>query len=134
MSAKTEDRFQIQRIKAVFEKKNQKSAQVIAQLQRKLDTYQKRVIELERHGQLQSHRQPREVLRDMGQGLKWVYDVNNTLEGRIRSSLFSRKFVSIKKKLIILYKSIVFIVMWFYYTTIEIHNSKKFAEYMIIMR
>ncbi|XP_045462892.1 transmembrane and coiled-coil domains protein 2 isoform X3 [Harmonia axyridis] len=72
LSAKTEDRFQLQRIKAVFEKKNQKSAQAISQLQKKLDNYQKRVIELERHGQLQSHRQPREVLRDMGQGLKNV--------------------------------------------------------------
>ncbi|XP_044767064.1 transmembrane and coiled-coil domains protein 2 isoform X2 [Coccinella septempunctata] len=72
LSAKTEDRFQLQRIKAVFEKKNQKSAQAISQLQKKLDNYQKRVMELERHGQLQSHRQPREVLRDMGQGLKNV--------------------------------------------------------------
>ncbi|XP_060535727.1 transmembrane and coiled-coil domains protein 2 isoform X2 [Cylas formicarius] len=65
------DKQQVQRIKAVFEKKNQKSAQVIAQLQRKLDGYQKRVHELERHG-VQGHRPPREVLRDMGQGLKNV--------------------------------------------------------------
>lgn len=64
------DKQQVQRIKAVFEKKNQKSAQVISQLQKKLDTYQKRVHELETHGLVQSHRPPREVLRDMGQGLK----------------------------------------------------------------
>lgn len=63
------DKQQVQRIKAVFEKKNQKSAQVISQLQKKLDIYQKRVHELETHGVVQSHR-PREVLRDMGQGLK----------------------------------------------------------------
>ncbi|XP_015833371.1 transmembrane and coiled-coil domains protein 2 isoform X1 [Tribolium castaneum] len=66
------DKQQVQRIKAVFEKKNQKSAQVISQLQKKLDTYQKRVHELETHGLVQSHRPPREVLRDMGQGLKNV--------------------------------------------------------------
>ncbi|XP_074042790.1 transmembrane and coiled-coil domain 2 protein Dmtn isoform X2 [Leptinotarsa decemlineata] len=66
------DKQQVQRIKAVFEKKNQKSAQVISQLQKKLDIYQKRVHELETHGSAQSHRPPREVLRDMGQGLKNV--------------------------------------------------------------
>lgn len=62
------DKQQVQRIKAVFEKKNQKSAQIIAQLQRKLDAYQKKVHDVEKG--IQSHRPPREVLRDMGQGLK----------------------------------------------------------------
>ncbi|XP_017776343.1 PREDICTED: transmembrane and coiled-coil domains protein 2 isoform X2 [Nicrophorus vespilloides] len=66
------DKHQVQRIKAVFEKKNQKSAHNISQLQKKLDTYQKRVHDLETHGVVQSHRPPREVLRDMGQGLKNV--------------------------------------------------------------
>ncbi|XP_056638230.1 transmembrane and coiled-coil domains protein 2 isoform X2 [Diorhabda carinulata] len=66
------DKQQVQRIKAVFEKKNQKSAHVISQLQKKLDVYQKRVHELETHGAAQGHRPPREVLRDMGQGLKNV--------------------------------------------------------------
>lgn len=66
------DKQQVQRIKAVFEKKNQKSAQIISQLQKKLDIYQKRVHDLEKHGSAQSHRPPREVLRDMGQGLKNV--------------------------------------------------------------
>lgn len=65
------DKHQVQRIKAVFEKKNQKSAQVISQLQKKLDNYQKRVHEIE-SGVGQGHRPPREVLRDMGQGLKYV--------------------------------------------------------------
>ncbi|XP_050295661.1 transmembrane and coiled-coil domains protein 2 isoform X1 [Anthonomus grandis grandis] len=64
------DKQQVQRIKAVFEKKNQKCAQIIAQLQRKLDTYQKRVHDLEKG--IHSHRPRREVLRDMGQGLKNV--------------------------------------------------------------
>ncbi|XP_019871661.2 transmembrane and coiled-coil domains protein 2 isoform X4 [Aethina tumida] len=70
--ASNADKQQVQRIKAVFEKKNQKSAQVISQLQKKLDSYQKRFNELETHGLSQSHRPPREVLRDMGQGLKNV--------------------------------------------------------------
>ncbi|XP_066249910.1 transmembrane and coiled-coil domains protein 2 isoform X1 [Euwallacea similis] len=64
------DKHQVQRIKAVFEKKNQKSAQTIAQLQKKLDAYQKKVHDVEKG--IQSHRPPREVLRDMGQGLKNV--------------------------------------------------------------
>ncbi|KAF9419716.1 hypothetical protein HW555_003835 [Spodoptera exigua] len=83
------DKQQLQRIKAVFEKKNQKSALCIAQLQKKLEGYNKRIkswevrsmhskcsvqlVMLQQHGTSgQAHRQPREVLRDMGQGLKNV--------------------------------------------------------------
>ncbi|XP_023944424.1 transmembrane and coiled-coil domains protein 2 isoform X4 [Bicyclus anynana] len=67
------DKQQLQRIKAVFEKKNQKSALCIVQLQKKLDGYNKRIKSWEQHGTSgQPHRQPREVLRDMGQGLKNV--------------------------------------------------------------
>ncbi|KAG8176666.1 hypothetical protein JTE90_029312 [Oedothorax gibbosus] len=58
------DKQQLQRIKSVFEKKNQKSAQLITQLQKKLENYNKRIRDLETHGL------PRGVLRDMGQGLK----------------------------------------------------------------
>lgn len=70
--AASADKQQLQRIKAVFEKKNQKSAHTISQLQKKLDNYQKRMRDFELHGVAQSHRPPREVLRDMGQGLRWV--------------------------------------------------------------
>ncbi|EEB11565.1 transmembrane and coiled-coil domains protein, putative [Pediculus humanus corporis] len=66
------DKQQIQRIKSVFEKKNQKSAQIISQLQKKLETYNKRIRDIESQKLHTSHRQPREVLRDMGQGLKNV--------------------------------------------------------------
>lgn len=66
------DRHQLARIKAVFEKKNQKSAALIQQLQKKLENYQKRLREIETHGLIMQHRQPKEVLRDMGQGLKNV--------------------------------------------------------------
>lgn len=66
------DRQQMARIKAVFEKKNQKSAALIQQLQKKLENYQRRLREIDTHGLSVAHRQPKEVLRDMGQGLKWV--------------------------------------------------------------
>ncbi|XP_046396485.1 transmembrane and coiled-coil domains protein 1 isoform X2 [Ischnura elegans] len=67
------DRQQLPRIKAVFEKKNQKSAHAISQLQKKLEAYTRRVRDIEMHGLPPAHhRQPREVLRDMGQGLKHV--------------------------------------------------------------
>lgn len=69
------DRQQLTRIKAVFEKKNQKSAHSISQLQKKLESYSKRAKEVQslqsQGGNLPGgHRQPREVLRDVGQGLK----------------------------------------------------------------
>jgi len=65
---------QLPRIKAVFEKKNQKSAQTISQLQKKLESYSKKLRELEQHGAQghHHHRQPREMLRDMGHGLRSV--------------------------------------------------------------
>ncbi|XP_015191720.1 PREDICTED: transmembrane and coiled-coil domains protein 2 isoform X2 [Polistes dominula] len=66
------DKQQLTRIKTVFEKKNQKSANSISQLQKKLDSYQKRLKSYEMNGAPVGHRQPREVLRDMGQGLKNV--------------------------------------------------------------
>ncbi|XP_024938465.1 transmembrane and coiled-coil domains protein 2 isoform X3 [Cephus cinctus] len=66
------DKQQLTRIKTVFEKKNQKSAHSISQLQKKLDSYTKKLKSYEMNGPPTSHRQPREVLRDMGQGLKSV--------------------------------------------------------------
>ena len=66
LSANATDGVQQQRIKQVFEKKNQKSAQQIAQLQRKLDEYNRKVRDLEKHG-LQKPK-----IRDIGQNLKNV--------------------------------------------------------------
>ena len=63
------DKQQTARIKTLFEKKNQKSTQTIAALQRKLDGYHRRLRDVELHG-VTSHRQPKEVLKDVGQGLK----------------------------------------------------------------
>lgn len=69
------DKQQLQRIKAVFEKKNQKSAHTISQLQKKLESYSKRVkeVQVQQNQRQLGHRQPREVLRDVGQGLKYVH-------------------------------------------------------------
>ena len=41
------NKTQLQRIKSLFEKRNQKSAQTIAELQAKLEVYMKRIQELE---------------------------------------------------------------------------------------
>uniref|UniRef100_A0A8B9GMI4 Transmembrane and coiled-coil domain family 1 n=1 Tax=Astyanax mexicanus TaxID=7994 RepID=A0A8B9GMI4_ASTMX len=65
----TNDKQQSCRIKQVFEKKNQKSAASIAQLQRKLEHYHRRLREAEHGG---APRQPKDVLRDVQQGLRGV--------------------------------------------------------------
>ncbi|CAH1775884.1 unnamed protein product [Owenia fusiformis] len=67
--AASADKQQLTRIKAVFEKKNQKSTQTIAQYQRKLENYTKRLEDIEKYG-VSDHKQTKERLRDMGQGLR----------------------------------------------------------------
>jgi len=64
------DKHQLVRIKQVFEKKNQKSAQTIAQLQKKLENYQRKARDIGQHGT--SGKQPKEVLKAVGQGIKSV--------------------------------------------------------------
>ncbi|EAA09094.5 AGAP004508-PA [Anopheles gambiae str. PEST] len=51
------DKQQLQRIKAVFEKKNQKSANNISQLQKKLESYNKRYKDMQQTQQKQAHQQ-----------------------------------------------------------------------------
>lgn len=77
--AASADKQQLSRIKAVFEKKNQKSAHNISQLQKKLESYNKRFkdLQIQQNVKLQQqiqqqkdHRKPGEVLRDVGQGLR----------------------------------------------------------------
>ncbi|EEC13275.1 transmembrane and coiled-coil domains protein, putative, partial [Ixodes scapularis] len=74
------DRQQMQRIKNVFEKKNQKSAQTIAQLQKKLENYIKRKRDLETHGASSSW-QPRDVLQNVGQGISTTFTAASPLFG-----------------------------------------------------
>ncbi|KAK6472008.1 transmembrane and coiled-coil domains protein 2 isoform X1 [Huso huso] len=75
-----EDPEQASRIKQVFEKKNQKSAQTISHLHKKLEHYHRKLKEIEQNGPT---RQPKDVLRDMQQGLKGVGppEGNQRLEG-----------------------------------------------------
>ncbi|XP_055039841.1 transmembrane and coiled-coil domains protein 1b isoform X3 [Misgurnus anguillicaudatus] len=77
--ANNADKQQSARIKQVFEKKNQKSAQTIQQLQRKLEHYHRKLREVEHNG---IPRQPKDVLRDMHQGLK---DVGAKVSGGLSS-------------------------------------------------
>lgn len=63
------DKQQLVRIKQVFEKKNQKSTQSISQLQKKLEKHHKSLRDIEQFG---LHKQTRDKLKDMGQGLKDV--------------------------------------------------------------
>ncbi|XP_030077614.1 transmembrane and coiled-coil domains protein 2 isoform X2 [Microcaecilia unicolor] len=67
--ANNADKQQSARIKQVFEKKNQKSAQTISHLHKKLEHYHRKLREIEHNG---LSRQPKDVLRDMQQGLKDV--------------------------------------------------------------
>ncbi|CAG0893618.1 unnamed protein product [Darwinula stevensoni] len=67
------DKAQLARLKTMFEKKNNKTSQNLKHLQAKLDSYQRRLRELETHGVKPAQsRQPKEVLRDVSQGLRTV--------------------------------------------------------------
>ena len=68
--ASNADPQQMQRIKMVFEKKNQKSTQNLRRLQAKLELYQRRLHEVETHGISPGHKQAKHVLRDMGHGIR----------------------------------------------------------------
>jgi hypothetical protein len=67
------DKHQQEGLKAIFEKRNNKTSQSIWQLQRKLEAYERKVSELQRHGSVprgQGSRQPKEVLKDVSKGLQ----------------------------------------------------------------
>lgn len=68
-SVSASDRQQSQRIKSAFEKKNQKSTQTIERLQRKLEDYQRRLKNVDTFG-VSTHKQAKDLLKDVGQGLK----------------------------------------------------------------
>ncbi|XP_043943578.1 transmembrane and coiled-coil domain protein 3 [Protopterus annectens] len=73
--ADSADKQQVARIKHVFEKKNQKSAHSIAQLQKKLDQYHKKLKEIDQNGLLKNTKDiSKDTLKEMQQSLK---DVSN---------------------------------------------------------
>jgi len=61
------DKHQVAKIKQVFEKKNQKSAQSIAQLQKKLENYQKKVRDIEQGTlpRLPNSKRPKEIVNEV---------------------------------------------------------------------
>ncbi|KAM9475190.1 transmembrane and coiled-coil domains protein 1 isoform 3-T3 [Clarias gariepinus] len=92
LAGNTNDKQQSSRIKQVFEKKNQKSAATIAQLQRKLEHYRRRLREAEHGGD--TARQHKGVLRDVQQGLRDVSarvitGLNDGVVNSVRGSLSS---------------------------------------------
>ncbi|XP_051964788.1 transmembrane and coiled-coil domains protein 1-like isoform X2 [Xyrauchen texanus] len=88
LASNANDKQQSTRIKQVFEKKNQKSAASIAQLQRKLEHYHRRLREVEHSG---VQRQPKDVLRDVQQGLRDVGArvITGISEGVVKGGLSS---------------------------------------------
>ena len=67
------DKHQQETLKAMFEKRNNKTSQNIWHLQRKLEDYERRITDLKRPGasaKTQVSRQPKEVLKDVSIGLK----------------------------------------------------------------
>lgn len=63
------DEAKARNVKLVFEKNNSMSAQKIAILQKKLERYNTDLKRIEQHG-ASSHRAPKELLKDVGQGIK----------------------------------------------------------------
>ncbi|XP_051524744.1 transmembrane and coiled-coil domains protein 1-like isoform X2 [Myxocyprinus asiaticus] len=88
LASNANDKQQSTRIKQAFEKKNQKSAASIAQLQRKLEHYHRRLHEGEHSG---VQRQPKDVLRDVQQGLRDVGArvITGISEGVVKGGLSS---------------------------------------------
>jgi hypothetical protein len=99
----TTDRQQAHRVKAAFEKRNQKSTQVIAQLQRKLEMYTRRMHELETHGIVyssgvggrQGQRPARTVLKDVGHGIKTMVSKPKEFAHLIRNKFGSADHINV---------------------------------------
>ena len=77
LSSNASGQIQMARIKQVFEKKNQKSAQNIVHYQRKLDEYQKKLFRLQEHGvQLKQTQKLGKGLMSVGNNLR---DMSNSV-------------------------------------------------------
>lgn len=73
------DKQQAGRIKQVFEKKNQKSAHSIAQLQKKLEQYHKKLKDIEQNGSSKSTKDiSKDSLKDIQHSLKDVHGKSRT--------------------------------------------------------
>ncbi|KAF6019770.1 hypothetical protein EB796_021913 [Bugula neritina] len=83
-SKASHDESKVKNIKLVFEKNNSVSAQRIANLQKKMEKYQNDLRNIEQHGTSHgAHRAAKEMLKDVGQGLK---DFGGTVVDNIRTA------------------------------------------------
>uniref|UniRef100_A0A8C4MNG8 Transmembrane and coiled-coil domain family 3 n=1 Tax=Equus asinus TaxID=9793 RepID=A0A8C4MNG8_EQUAS len=80
------DKQQAGRIKQVFEKKNQKSAHSIAQLQKKLEKYHRKLKEIEQNGASKSSKDfSKDHLEDIQHSLKDAHAKSRTAPGNMES-------------------------------------------------
>ncbi|XP_062059101.1 transmembrane and coiled-coil domain protein 3 [Lepus europaeus] len=100
------DKQQAGRIKQVFEKKNQKSAHCIAQLQKKLEQYHRKLRELEQNGASRSAKDPsKDSLRDIQHSLKDAHVKSRTAPHGMESSKSAMPGVSLTPPVFVFNKS-----------------------------
>lgn len=100
------DKQQAGRIKQVFEKKNQKSAHSIAQLQKKLEQYHRKLRELEQNGALRGAKDTaRDNLKDVPPSLKDAQAKSRTAPHSLESSKSGMPGVSLTPPVFVFNKS-----------------------------
>lgn len=104
--ANNADKQQASRIKQVFEKKNQKSAHSIAQLQKKLEQYHRKLRELEQNGALRSTKDTaKDNLKDIPPSLKDAQAKSRTAPHSLESSKSGMPGVSLTPPVFVFNKS-----------------------------
>ncbi|KAM5252886.1 transmembrane and coiled-coil domain protein 3 isoform 1-T1 [Hipposideros larvatus] len=96
------DKQQAGRIKQVFEKKNQKSAHSIAQLQKKLEQYHRKLREIEQNG---ASRSSKDISKDIPHSLKDAHAKSRTAPHNMESSRSGMPGVSLTPPVFVFNKS-----------------------------
>lgn len=100
------DKQQAGRIKQVFEKKNQKSAHSIAQLQKKLEQYHRKLREIEQNGATRSSKDiSKDSLKEIQHSLKDAHVKSRTAPHCLESSKSSMPGVSLTPPVFVFNKS-----------------------------
>ncbi|OBS65511.1 hypothetical protein A6R68_05953 [Neotoma lepida] len=100
------DKQQAGRIKQVFEKKNQKSAHSIAQLQKKLEQYHRKLREIEQNGASRSSKDiSKDSLKEIHHSLKDAHVKSRTAPRCLESSKSSMPGVSLTPPVFVFNKS-----------------------------
>ncbi|KAM5333837.1 transmembrane and coiled-coil domain protein 3 isoform 2-T2 [Glossophaga mutica] len=100
------DKQQAGRIKQVFEKKNQKSAHSIAQLQKKLEQYHRKLREIEQNGASRSSKDiSKDNLKDIQHSLKDAHAKSRTAPHNMESSKSGMPGVSLTPPVFVFSKS-----------------------------